>query len=229
MTTKRTAISYHYWRRLGLFGGREHQFALTLRVGLQFDNSKCAVAEALLEEASIFIHLDPRHRAVRVPGWLRSGPQLVLQVGYSMAIPIPDLRVDEDGIFATLSFQRSPFTCWIPWEAVFAVVSDDGKGMMWPEDLPEEISTDVDREFAKLGADDLEEVLADYDADPLHAPSEVRSSVTSRPLRLIDSSPPSAPPRQLSSPTPSTLGKGSVGPRSKQRTEDSAPHLRLVK
>lgn len=138
-----------------------------------------------------------------------------------MAIPIPDLCVDEDGVLATLSFQRSPFTCWIPWDAVFAVVSDDGKGMMWPENLPDEIATEVDREFAKMGATELEDVLAaaEYDADPLHAPSEVRSSITSRPLRLIDSSPPRPP--KATPPRKQTAGGAASLP--------GAPYLRLVK
>ncbi len=109
------------------------------------------VARALLLRGSLFVHLDPRVEGVRVPAWLCDQPQLVLQVGLDMPIPIPDLRVDDEGVFGTLSFQRSPFTCQVPWEAVFAVVGDDGRGMVWPESMPPEIAAEVEREVVRRG------------------------------------------------------------------------------
>ena len=107
------------------------------------------VARALLLRGSVFVHLDPRIGGMIVPQWLRNQPQLVLQIGLDMPIPIPDLRVDDEGVYGTLSFQRAPFTCRIPWRGVFALVGEDGRGMVWPEDLPEEIAAEVEREVAK--------------------------------------------------------------------------------
>lgn len=104
------------------------------------------VANQLLRKGSLFIHLDPRLTDVIVPPWLRHQAQLVLQVGLDMPIPIPDLRVDENGIFGTLSFSRTPFSCNIPWASVFALVGDEGRGMVWPESMPAEIVADVERE-----------------------------------------------------------------------------------
>jgi stringent starvation protein B len=107
------------------------------------------VAESLLGKGSLFVHLDPRHEEARVPEWLRQQPQLVLQVGYNMTIAIPDLSIDDDCVFGTLSFSRTPFACYVPWEAVFALVGDDGRGMVWPESMPPEIAAEVDREAAR--------------------------------------------------------------------------------
>jgi hypothetical protein len=104
------------------------------------------VANQLLRKGSLFIHLDPRVSDVVVPPWLRHQAQLVLQVGLDMPIPIPDLRVDENGIFGTLSFSRTPFACNVPWSAVFALVGDEGRGMVWPESMPAEIVAEVERE-----------------------------------------------------------------------------------
>ncbi len=104
------------------------------------------VADALLRKGSLFVHLDPRAAGVSVPAWLKDQPQLVLQVGFDMVIRIPDLLVDEDGVYGTLSFSRSPFACIIPWNAVFALVGDDGRGLVWPESMPPEIAAEVDRE-----------------------------------------------------------------------------------
>jgi hypothetical protein len=40
----------------------------------------------------------------------------------------------------TLSFNRSPFYCVVPWSSVFAMVGDDGRGMVWPDDVPQELA-----------------------------------------------------------------------------------------
>ena len=110
---------------------------------------KMDVARALLLRGSLFVHLDPRLDGVSVPAWLRGQPQLVLQVGLDMPIPIPDLRVDDQGVFGTLSFARSPYRCEVLWTAVFALVGDDGRGMVWPDDLPAEIAAEVEREAGR--------------------------------------------------------------------------------
>ncbi len=98
------------------------------------------VAIALLEQSMVFVHLDPRNEAVKVPPWFKKQPQLVLQLGLNMAIPIPDLDVGDEGISCTLSFDRSPHYCWIPWSSVYALVGDKGRGMVWPDDVPREVA-----------------------------------------------------------------------------------------
>jgi hypothetical protein len=103
---------------------------------------KKEVALALLERSNdrgIFVHLDPRRTAVVVPPWFKKQPQLVLQIGLNMPVPIPDLRLDDDGMSCTLSFNRSPFYCVVPWSSVFAMVGEDGRGMVWPDDVPAEV------------------------------------------------------------------------------------------
>src|ERR1700682_2243327 len=98
------------------------------------------VALALLERSSVYVHLDPRPEAVVVPVGFKKQAQLVLQVGLNMSVPIPDLRLDDDGMTCTLSFNRAPFFCVVPWASVFAMVGDDGRGMVWPDDVPAEVS-----------------------------------------------------------------------------------------
>jgi stringent starvation protein B len=107
--------------------------------------SKKEVALALLESSSVFVHLDPRRDGVVVPKGFTRQPQLVLQIGLNMAVPIRDLDVGDDGITCTLSFSRTPFWCSLPWTAIFALVSEDGRGGIWPEDVPSELATQVQR------------------------------------------------------------------------------------
>jgi stringent starvation protein B len=108
--------------------------------------NKKDVARALLLKGSVFVHLDPRGDGVVVPPWLKQHAQLVLQVGLDMPVPIPDLRVDDSGVLGTLSFKGAAFTCMVPWDAVFAVVGDDGRGMVWPGSMPPELAAEVERE-----------------------------------------------------------------------------------
>lgn len=98
------------------------------------------VVLALLEADDVFVHLDPRRDEVRVPKWFKQQPHLVLQIGLNMPVPITDLEVSDDSVSCTLSFNRSPFFCLIPWRAVYALVGADGRAMVWPDDIPPEVA-----------------------------------------------------------------------------------------
>ncbi len=93
----------------------------------------------LLAKSGVFVYLDPRREGVVVPAGFKKQPELMLQIGLNMAVAIRDLEVDDDGITCTLSFNRSPFWCRMPWHSVFALVSDeDRRGAVWAEDAPRE-------------------------------------------------------------------------------------------
>src|SRR5260370_33568612 len=106
---------------------------------------KKEVALALLERSSVYIHLDPRQTPVVVPPWFKKQPQLVLQIGLNMPMPIPDLRLDDDGMSCTLSFNRAPFFCVVPSASVFAMVGEDGRGMVWPGADPRAVARQAQR------------------------------------------------------------------------------------
>ena len=98
------------------------------------------VALALLEQATVLVHLDPRGDGVSVPAWFKRQPQLVLQIGLNMPKPIPDLSVDDAGISCTLSFSNTPHYCHLPWASVYALIGASGRGMVWPDDVPKEVA-----------------------------------------------------------------------------------------
>jgi stringent starvation protein B len=103
------------------------------------------VAIALLQGPSVYVHIDPRKDGVAVPQWFKKQHQLVLQVGINMAVPIHDLDVSDEGIGGTLSFSRDPHWCFMPWTAIYALVGEDGRGMIWPEDVPSELAAQQKR------------------------------------------------------------------------------------
>jgi stringent starvation protein B len=100
---------------------------------------KKEVALALLERSLVRIHLDPRRDGVIVPANFRKEVRLILEIGLNLPVPIPDLRLDDEGMTCTLSFARQPFYCVVPWSSVFAMVGEDGRGMLWPDDAPAEL------------------------------------------------------------------------------------------
>ncbi|HSZ81259.1 MAG TPA: ClpXP protease specificity-enhancing factor SspB [Polyangia bacterium] len=95
---------------------------------------------ALLREGWTSLHLDARRPGVIVPAHLRGEAHLVLQYGHDLPISIPDLEVDEYGVRATLSFSRNPQLTVVPWSAIYVVACDDGRGVLYQEDVPEDVS-----------------------------------------------------------------------------------------
>lgn len=105
---------------------------------------KKEVALALLERSNVDVYLDPRAKGVVVPPQFRKEPRLILKIGLNMPVPIPDLRLDDESMSCTLSFKGTKFFCVVPWLSVFAMVGDDGRGMVWPDDVPQELAVRVD-------------------------------------------------------------------------------------
>ncbi len=104
----------------------------------------------MLEEFSIVqLRFKGQMPGLNVPKNLRNEDHCMVEIGLNMPIPIPDLELVERGVFATLSFSRNAFRCFIPWEAVFAMSDkDSGKGVAWPGSMPAE-TTRKERPVAK--------------------------------------------------------------------------------
>jgi stringent starvation protein B len=101
---------------------------------------KRKAVESLLERGPILIHVDSRHDGVDVPPRLRGNPRLILRFGYGLTPPISDLEVGEEQLTGTLTFGGTPYTCQVPWPAVYAVmVEGEQRGTVWPEDVPEDV------------------------------------------------------------------------------------------
>jgi stringent starvation protein B len=94
---------------------------------------------ALLERAEARVHLDARRPGVQLPARFLAEAHLRLDYGYGFQPPIPDLTIDDDGIRATLSFNRQPFATFVPWEAVYVIADFDGNGAVWQDDIPADL------------------------------------------------------------------------------------------
>jgi stringent starvation protein B len=158
---------------------------------------------ALLKEGWTSLHLDARCPGVIVPESFRGDAHLVLQYGHDLPILIPDLEVDEYGVRATLSFSRAPILTVVPWSAVYAVACVDGRGVLYQEDVPADVSV-VAAEAAEAPPEEMAAEMAGEMAQ-----GAMRRAA--RPLRSI----PAHPDAELSEP---------LAVRRRKR-----PQLRLVK
>ena len=102
-------------------------------------STKKEVAERLLDKGSLFVHLDATSNDVTVPLVFKHRNDLVLQIAHNMPIPVRDLDINNNGIKATLSFNRQPFTCFIAWNAVYQLAGDHGDAIIWPVSIPKAI------------------------------------------------------------------------------------------
>lgn len=173
---------------------------------------------AFLRDGWVSLHLDARRPGVVVPPDFSKEPHLVLQYGRNMPIPIPDLEITDDGVSATLSFKRTPHRTRVPWSAVYVVACTDGHGVLYYEDVPQEVAlmpppteSATTRTFARHEADQLSATA------PAAATPNDASPPTTRRLRSVPATGETAPLDDESS---------SEGEPRKRRRK---PQLRLVK
>jgi len=137
---------------------------------------------ALLREGWTSLHLDARRPGVVVPAQLHGEPHLVLQYGHDLPIPIPDLEVDEYGVRATLSFSRAAHRTVVPWSAVYVVACDDGRGVLYSEDVPPDVTVIAARATSDAAPVDLQADLeTELEADEMIMPVARQSLLRSVP------------------------------------------------
>jgi stringent starvation protein B len=94
---------------------------------------------ALLERAEARVHLDARRPGVVLPPRLLGDGHVRLDYAYGFTPPIHDLVVDDEGIHATLSFNRVATKTFVPWSAIYLIADYEGHGAVWPEDIPPDL------------------------------------------------------------------------------------------
>jgi stringent starvation protein B len=188
---------------------------------------KKEVLVSLLEQSSVRVFLDPRRDGVMVPGFLAKQAELVLRLGLDLRPPIPDLVIGEDQVTCTLSFNRAPFKCALPWSAIYAIISDDpteGRGSVWPDDVPVESQlVTPTRPKPRLAAlRDPEAELAAPPAEP--RPPRARRDVRPQPARR----PAMSDLARLEGESASGSQKGDASAEKKPK-RPLPPYLRVVK
>jgi len=187
--------------------------------------SKKDVLLGLLEKTSVLMHLDARRDDVVVPRHLKTNPQLILQLGLNLAVPIRDLDVGDDGVRCTLSFSRTPFYCVLPYPAIFAMVSEDGgRAMVWPEDVPAEVARAAEAEARKLGL--LKEAGESAEPEPPRLDVAPSPAKRTRPV-AADEPKPRAEAKRPAKPKAAAAKAAAKQPQRPKRA--LPPYLRVIK
>lgn len=103
--------------------------------------------ERLLLAGAVMVYVDSRKAGVKAPEKHLNNPQLALNLSYSFQIP--DFKLGDDGIEATLTFPEGKFFCGLPYKAMYGITSRSiGETVVFPEDIPPEFLA-AQRELAK--------------------------------------------------------------------------------
>lgn len=111
---------------------------------MENNQDKRAIFDALLIQCSqVFVHLDARLPGVNVPKQYWTQHNLLLDYGLDLAIPITDLKLCEDGISATLSFNRGFVFTFVPWDSIYVIRSNEGHVFVFPSSAPAEFELSI--------------------------------------------------------------------------------------
>lgn len=93
----------------------------------------------LLDQGLVMLHINARHPDVIVPPYLKDDHHLRINLSYRFRLT--DLSIDERAVSVTLSFQKQPFHCVIPFTALWGLSQphDPENLILFPEALPIEM------------------------------------------------------------------------------------------
>lgn len=112
--------------------------------------TKAEVLEELLEKGMVQVLIDSRIDGVTVPPHLMGDLQLRLNLSRRFGLP---LTLADEGVEATLTFQKVPHDCIIPWKAIYAIVSYvTGEPFLFAEDVPLEVVLEADNYSEEQGS-----------------------------------------------------------------------------
>jgi hypothetical protein len=98
------------------------------------------------------VWLNPDGPDVAVPDHLKGREAVILELGYDLVTPIPDLMVSPYAFEATLLFSGQLFTCVVPWDSVLAITDGNGLGVYYGQKTTpkETIDETVKKEKRKM-------------------------------------------------------------------------------
>src|SRR5690606_35679283 len=107
---------------------------------------KQIVLELFLAFGITRVVVNGTHPLIKLPEYLLGNPEVRLDLSYNCGLNLP-MSLDDDGIRAVLSFNKTPFSCFIPWDALWLVASQDSSKphlILFTESVPPSVQKEVD-------------------------------------------------------------------------------------
>lgn len=107
--------------------------------------------ETLLSEENVLVLFYPDNDTV-IPEFLRTPDNSVIkfEYGFEMPTPIPDLVLTEDGIKATLSFNRTPHATFVTWNSIITMHTETTQIVFRNLSTPTPVQQATQRQKPKL-------------------------------------------------------------------------------
>lgn len=110
---------------------------------------KKAILEEFLSLGTTRVVVNGTHPLIKLPEYLLEDYDVHLDLSYDFGIHFP-MSLEDDGIQAVLSFNRSSFLCFIPWDALWLARVQEGSQLrmiLFPESVPSAIQRQVKIDF----------------------------------------------------------------------------------
>lgn len=107
---------------------------------------KKAILEEFLSHGTTRVVVNGTHPLTKLPEYLLEDYDVHLDLSYDFGIHFP-MSLEDDGIRAVLSFNRSSFPCFIPWDALWLARVQEGSQLrmiLFPESVPSAIQRQVE-------------------------------------------------------------------------------------
>lgn len=154
---------------------------------------KLEVFRQLVDQGMVMVVMDTRRKGVQVPP--RFADDYQLRLNFSLKFYIDDFEYDEYGVRASLSFNKVPYYCDIPWHAIYALNSQAvEQGVMWPDDVPSELQEMVDEIQSEQERQERAKSFKTFEGSGKHKAAaddfELSTGAETRPaLRLVKDDP----------------------------------------
>jgi stringent starvation protein B len=139
---------------------------MTSRFPTEHERRKREILNRLLEAGLVAVQLDSRCEGVDVPDEHLNQMALVLNLSRKFNQRV--LELGPLGLTASLSFNGTPYTCAIPYAALYSAVSqNEGKHYLFSESIPEEMAA-----AWQAASEDASAIAVESDPDQAATPSE---------------------------------------------------------
>lgn len=100
------------------------------------DAEKRAKLEEYLGVGFVFIHFDGESTEVDIPESLRGSTNVTLKLSHYFS---GALALEEERVFAELLFPEGPYTCSVPYSAIWGITPRDEQTIVWTDKVPAEV------------------------------------------------------------------------------------------
>ena len=108
---------------------------LLRKVDLQVEHAPDVAKRWLLQGRALKVMVQNDHPRVALPASARKSDTTVLHYPFDSPRALPDFRCDSEGVTATLSFSGQPWSTFVPWVAIRAVVAVDAGTRLDTDDV----------------------------------------------------------------------------------------------